>query len=230
MCCGAGGVFEVKRAEELLHAEFTAKWQERRALDPLLKEVLRTILERFIAHGSPVRFEEVAALLSEREPGEISAAITRLDEKDLILIQDGQVILAYPFAATPTSFQVVLPDGRERYAVCAIDALGVPAMLGQPVVIRSRCHHCQEPLELHVRPDGPVGSRDVMVWVGERGDIRQRAYTSICLTLNFFRSGEHLRSWLGTHPEVPGAAAVLEEAFKVGAKIFGEWLSDIAFR
>jgi hypothetical protein len=65
-----------------------------------------------------------------------------------------------------------------------------------------------------------------MVWVGERGDLRRKACTSICLTLNFFQSEEHLRSWREVHPEVLGAAATLPEAFKLGAKIFGELLRD----
>ena len=123
--------------------------------------------------------ETVAALLPERDPTQVYEALTRLDEKDLILVQDGTLMLAYPFAGTPTAFRVIMPDGRERYAVCAIDALGVAPMLGRPVTIRSHCHHCREPLEIHVRQDGPVGGGEVMVWVGERGDIRQKACTSL---------------------------------------------------
>jgi len=220
-------LFEVKRADELLDAEFLAKWQERRAIGPFVRTVHGKILERFVANGGPVKVEEVAGILPGHDPGEVADAIARLDEKDLILAHDEQIILAYPFSGTPTAFLLVFQDGRERYAVCAIDALGVPAMLGQPVVIRSHCHHCHEPLEIRVRPDGPVGSAEIMVWVGERGDIRQKACTTICRTLNFFWSAEHLRNWREAHPEVPGAAAVLEEAFKVAAKIFGELLRDI---
>ncbi len=220
-------LLEVKRADELLDAEFIAKWQDRRAIGPFARTVHGKILERFLATGGPVKVEEVAVVLPAHDPGEVADAIARLDEKDLILVDGGRVILAYPFSGTPTGFLVVLTDGSERYAVCAIDALGIPAMLGQPVVIRSHCHHCLEPLELHVRPEGPVGGGEVMVWVGERGDIRQKACSSICLTLNFFRSEAHLRLWRETHPESPGAAAVLEEAFKVGAKIFGELLHDM---
>lgn len=219
--------FEVKGAGELLDAEFTAKWQERRALDPLTRAVLRGILEGFVAGAGPVEVEAVPALFPEQGPSEVYDAIARLDEKDLILVQDGQVMLAYPFSGTPTAFKVVLPDSRERYAVCAIDALGVPAMLGHRVVIRSHCHHCREPIEIDAGPDGPVGGAEIMVWVGERGDLGKKACTSICLTLNFFRSEAHLRSWREAHPDVPGAAAILEEAFNVGAKIFGELLRDI---
>jgi len=170
--------FEVKGAAALLDAGFIAKWQERRALDPLARAVLRSVVERFIAQGGPVSIEAVPALLPGHASAEVSAAVARLDEKNLIFVEGGQVLVAYPFAAAPTAFTVVLPEGRERYAVCAIDALGVPAMLGAPVVIRSHCHHCREPLEIHSQPDGPAGAREIMVWVGQRGELRQKACTS----------------------------------------------------
>lgn len=171
--------FEVKGAAELLDTEFIAKWQDRRELDPLARTVLRTILERFITSGDPVSVEAVAALLPEHDPAEVHEAIAQLDEKDLIGVLNGRVMLAYPFAGTPTAFEVVLPDGRERYAVCAIDALGIPAMLSQPVAIHSHCHHCREPLKIQASPDRPIGGRETMVWVGERGDLREKAYTSL---------------------------------------------------
>jgi len=173
-----GRPFEVKEAAELLDSGFLAKWQERRALDPLARTTLRTILQQVVASGRPMKVEELAALLPAHDPGEVSDAMARLDEKDLIVVLEEQVIVAYPLAGIPTAFTVILPDGFERYAVCAIDALGVPAMLGQPAAIRSHCHHCREPLEIHAGPDGPIGGAEVMVWVGERGEPRSKSYTS----------------------------------------------------
>lgn len=220
--------FEIKSADELLDAEFIAKWQDRKAIDPLSREVLRVILDRFVVEGGPLGIEAFSRHLQGRALDEIREAVARLDQKDLILVQDGKVVLAYPFAGSPTAFRVSLSDGRERYAVCAIDALGISPMLGQPVRVRSYCHHCGEGLQVDVRPDGPVGGAGIMVWVGERGDLRQKACSTICLTLNFFRSEAHLRSWHEAHPGVPGVAAVVGEAFKIGAKIFGELLRGSA--
>ncbi len=74
--------------------------------------------------------------------------------------------------ASRAIFLVAYPGSRERYAVCAIDALGIPAMLGAPVTISSRCHHCGEPLEIRVRPDGSSDGSETTVWVGERRDIK----------------------------------------------------------
>jgi len=53
-------------------------------------------------------------------------------------------------------------------------------MLGQRVRIRSRCHHCGEPLELGVEPAGSgLEAEGVMVWVGKQGDGERRASTSL---------------------------------------------------
>lgn len=173
-----GRFFEVKGAAELLDSGFFTKWQERRALDALSRTVLRTILEQFVRSGDSVNVDELATLLPAQPRAEVDAAVARLDEKDLIAVREGQVIVAYPFAGFPTAFTVVFPEGGERYAVCAIDALGIPAMLGQPVAIHSHCHHCREPIEIHAGPAGPLKGADIMVWVGERREFGTRSYTS----------------------------------------------------
>ena len=52
-------------------------------------------------------------------------------------------------------------------------------MLGQPVTVRTRCHHCDERFELAVTPTGPAGDPGVMAWIGERGDLRGKACTAL---------------------------------------------------
>ena len=88
--------------------------------------------------------------------------------------------MAYPFSAAPTAFVVRLADDRERYACCAIDALGVAPMLGESVHVRSQCHHCGATLEFDVAPTGPAADAEgVMVWVGVRGEGERRIATSL---------------------------------------------------
>ena len=157
-------------AELMADADFEARWRERESIGPAARAALRDILARFAADGGPV---DVARLPHSPE------VVAELDARDLAYVQDGRVILAYPWSGTPTAFAMRLGGGRERWACCAIDALGIAAMLGEPVQVRSRCHHWDEPLTLDVTPDGPVSATDVFAWVGTREDLRGKACTAL---------------------------------------------------
>ena len=90
------------------------------------------------------------------------------------------VDIAYPFSALPTAFVVRLPEGGERYACCATDALGIAPMVGQRIEILSRCHHCGTALEFSATADGPAPeAAGVMLWVGERTEEGCKAADSL---------------------------------------------------
>jgi hypothetical protein len=162
--------FPLKTAAELMDSTFLAKWTERGALSASARAALGEILDRFAAEGGPV---DVTTL---RAPG---AAVDELDARDLVYASGGQVVLAYPWSGTPTAFVAVLPDGRQRWACCALDALGIAALLRQPVTVRAACHHCDEPIRLELTPDGTVADPGVLAWIGERGDLRGKACTAL---------------------------------------------------
>jgi hypothetical protein len=168
---------DIKTANELVDRELEARWTERRQGPQA--EVLRWILRAFAERGGPIPVSEVEAAFLEWPPTTVRDELAALDEKDLILLAEHEIPLAYPFSATPTPFLVRLADGQERFACCATDALGIAAMLGARILIRSRCHHCGEPLELAVDPTGPLDAREVMVWVGKREEGERRACTSL---------------------------------------------------
>ena len=159
----------VATAAERMDAEFRAKWEDRAGIGPAARAALREIHARFVGDGGTIPVASVG------DP----AAVAELDARDLVYASDGRVVLAYPWSGTPTAFVVVLPGGRERWACCAIDALGIAPLLGEPVTVRARCHHCDEPIELAVRPDGPLGGDGLVAWVGDRGDLRGKACTAL---------------------------------------------------
>lgn len=168
-------MLEIKTAEELVDSELEARWAARRA-DRLLRHILRVFLQR----GGPISAEEIASGFLDRSPDSVFASLAELDEKDLIWLREGRVDLAYPFSAAPTAFVVRLGDGRERYACCAIDALGVAPMLGQSVRVASQCHHCGEPIEFGVDPGGPGREADrLMVSVAKRTPGERRICRSL---------------------------------------------------
>ena len=168
---------QTKTAAELVDPELEARWTTRRAARET--EILQAILRAFVERLDPIVVEEFIRAFPDRAPDETRAALARLDEDDLIQLRDGRVDLAYPFSTTPTSFVVNLSGRGDRYVCCAIDALGVAPMLGESVQIRSRCHHCGEPLEFSADPFGPgPGAEGIMMWAGKRCDGEQRALTS----------------------------------------------------
>ena len=158
--------FEIRTAEEFAARDLQSLWLARRAARE--RPEFRRVLQLFVERGGPVLIDE------------ISQALVALDDEDLIRIRDGKVDVAYPFTASPTSFVVRLPDGQDRFACCAVDALGIAPMIGQPVEIGSRCHHCGAPLDLTSTPEGPrpAGSA-VMLWIGQRADDRCKIADSL---------------------------------------------------
>ncbi|MEP6993325.1 MAG: organomercurial lyase [Acidobacteriota bacterium] len=79
-------------------------------------------------------------------------------QRVLVLEEDGASIrMAPPFSGVATQHVAVV--GAQRYfANCAWDAMGIPAALGQPASIESRCEQSGQPLRLFVGRDGPEPS------------------------------------------------------------------------
>ncbi len=76
----------------------------------------------------------------------------------LVLEADGSSIrMAPPFSGVPTQ-HAVESNGIRYFANCAWDALGIPAALGRPAVVHSRCEASGEPLRLEVESQGPEPS------------------------------------------------------------------------
>ena len=169
---------EIKTAEELVDPVLEARWVAPR--EARLADVLQAILRAFRDRGGPVSLDAITGALTGLIPEVVRETLVALDAEDLIQLRGDRVEIAYPFSAIPTAFTVQFAGGAERYACCAIDALGMAPMLGEPVHIASHCHHCQAHLALTVGPDGVgPGSEEVMVWVGSRAEGQCRIATSL---------------------------------------------------
>ena len=170
---------EVATAAQLIALDVEGRGAIRRAARE--SELLRRVFRAFVDSTHPVLVEDIAPSFPDLAPEKVFDDLARLDKDDLIRIRDGRVDLAYPFSAAPTPFVVDLGRGSgHRYVCCAIDALGLAPMLGEPVRVRSRCHHCAMPLEISVTPSGPgLGAAGLMVWVGQHAEDERRACDSL---------------------------------------------------
>lgn len=195
-------------------------------LRPQEDEVRKAILRAFAAEGKAPSMRELAHRLGlPIEP--VIAACRTLAAHDLIVWKDDtrHILSAYPFSGVPTAHQVLLAEHTTCYAMCAIDALGIPFMLGQAARVRSACFFCHTPVTVDI--DGGVLHRahpaTIVVWDSDRdgscvAEVR-------CPLMNFFCHEEHLRQWQATAPQEQGTRLSLAAALDLGKAAFGALLA-----
>jgi hypothetical protein len=79
----------------------------------------RRIFESFAATGAP---PDVS--------GDDREALAELERRHVVVVRDGRIHMAHPFAGHRDGARVSVPDGREWWGNCAWDALGIVAALG----------------------------------------------------------------------------------------------------
>jgi DNA-binding transcriptional MerR regulator len=190
-----------------------------------LQAMHQAILRHFIEAGQAPTVAALTIILA-RSPVEIEPMLAELATK--CLYRDpatGEILAAYPFSARPTRHRLHLLNGQEVYAMCAIDALGVSAMLDQPVIIYSSCAHCGRPVSLEVQGErlGAVYPSSVVIWY-QAAEASCVPATAKCPGINFFCQEAHRVAWNKTHPDSKGHQLTVATALERGIKIFGHLL------
>ncbi len=198
----------------------------RRGLPKPLVELHRRILSCFASSSAPVPLDFL-----EREAASLGLQATEaaaaLAEVDLVHIdlEARSVTVAYPFSGRPTPHEVTLRDGTHRYAMCAIDALGVPPMLGVAATIRSVDPDTAQAVmvdvdesELHWEPEALV------VGIATTStDTCGPAAQSRCPDINFHLSRLSAETYWSARG-MQGTVLTLPEAARAGVLIFGDLL------
>lgn len=202
-----------------------ARWGARRtaALTPSERDFYQWILGRFGRDGRPSA--QALGKRAQRIGLDLERALETFAREDLVHVgADGEIGVAYPFSGQPTAHRVRFESGREVFAMCAIDALGIAPMLDEPIQIRSRDPHNGDEIRVEVAPDGSAASQPdtavVVVGCGRSG----ASFNACCPLLNFFTSSETADGWLSEHPRVDGRCISIEEAVEAGRLVFGEVL------
>jgi hypothetical protein len=166
--------------------------------------------------------------------------LARLHAEDFLRLEPGgQIRAAYPFSAVPTRHLVDIDGGSQAHAMCAIDALGVAAMLSTGVTISSTDPGTDEPVTVTVHADGKnaawqpsaaailTGRR---TWCGP-GDSTPGAWAAApaeevcCGSVNFFTSYANAAVWASAHPEVTGQVLGQAAALRLATRIFRNLLT-----
>ena len=192
-----------------------------RGLRAVHQAVLRSSVQTAVA-------PDISALARHAAPFQVSQVLGELADGDfLYLDQAGQITAAYPFSALRTPHQVRIASQATVFAMCAIDALGISAMTGHPVIIESADPSTGEPITVQV--DGATSSWDpatAVVYVGRTSDGCAGPSASVCCGyMNFFATGTAAAAWAATHPDITGSVLSQERALQLGIGIFGQLLS-----
>ena len=113
----------------------------------------------------------------------------------------------------------------EVYAMCALDALGMPFMLDTDGIIYSSCQQCSKELSIRVtkRAISAVVPDDIVV-VCATVPANCCAATDQCPYINFFCGAEHARLWQREHPQLTAQLLSLPEALEAGRAVFANLL------
>ena len=132
---------------------------------------VRSALLRIYAEVGRAPSLDALAARSEMDKSAVSSLLDTLSKHDLVLLDGERIVGAYPFTDGDSGHRVKL-DGRSVNAMCAVDALGIGAMLDCDVAIESRCRHCGSPIRITTRTQGralaAVGPQTAVVWLSGR--------------------------------------------------------------
>lgn len=189
------------------------------------RQVHLAVLAAFARTGrAPARGE--LERLARGQGADPAAVRAELAGRDVIAFgADGQIRAAYPFSPAPTPIQVTWDGGPAAYAMCAIDALGVSAMLGRPVTITAAEPGTGRLVTVHAnRSQARWDPADAVMFAGATGDDCCPSADRSCGYINFFTSAQAALDWADRHPAITGTVLDQAQALHQGAAEFGAFM------
>ena len=200
---------------------------ERQACIPTpLRDLHRAILRQFLQTGTPPTAAWITGTATAL--GLDGAALADLEAADLVRTADGIVTVAYPFSGTPTRQRVELDGFPAVYAMCAIDALGIPVMAGKDGQITATDPHDDAPVQVSVQGRTwtwtPPGA--VVVYGRTTGcGTDCGSWEMMCPHTTFHGSRDSAQAYLAARPGIDGEILGQQAAIDLGRRIFGPLLS-----
>jgi alkylmercury lyase-like protein len=191
------------------------RWND---LPPAHRRQHGAILQGYLQSGKPPLTADMSG-----------PALEDLSQRDLIVLDDGDVVGAYPFTSRPSRHSVEIA-GREIAAMCAIDALGAGAMARRNAKVRSGCAHCDTPVEIDITGNGlaigRVRPKNARIWAGVT-PVSGCAADSQCQSMLLFCDNQHLEAWRSRNaPQGEGYCLAPAQALQLGAAIFRPFLTE----
>jgi len=191
-------------------------------------EILKYIFQTILKFGrTPTTTEMKLAL--KKSDGNIIRTLNELEKKDILLREKGtqEIVSIYPLSLKPTEHQILLENGKRLFAICAVDALGMPIMFDRDIKIVSQCEKCKQKITIEIK-NGKiewVSHPNIMIWSPDH-QIAPAAEVC-CPSVNFFCCKEHLEEWTKENPDLNGKISEIKQAFpriEQCWKVYGETL------
>ncbi len=189
----------------------------------------RVVLRSFLDKGRPPTLGELRPAARQLGIG-LERLLAELVVHDVIQrAADGAIQVAYPFSSVPTPHRVEIDGLPPVFAMCAIDALGLPFMVRRPATI-----HTQDPTD---------ATRITIAVEPASGEQRWRPATAVvlanecseepvikaecsCPFINAFASPDTAESWRTEHPELVVKLLTQGQALAEARTIFGALLEE----
>jgi hypothetical protein len=125
------------------------------AFDSIVRETIAASIRR---RGAVPTIAQVASDIGSDAPT-VGASFDRMIAAHVFIPRrESSEIYSYnPFCVEPTDFRV-RSDGREWWALCGWDALGIPAALGAAGTVETSCADCGDRIVIDVDRDGTAVS------------------------------------------------------------------------
>ena len=203
----------------------TDRPQRATALPAPIRAVHQGVLRHFAGTGIAPTSTDLAEIATHAGVDAV-VALRRLAEDDFVAVDhEGRLVAAYPFSPTPTD-HVVEVGGVRVYAMCAIDALGIPAMLERDATITSIDPRTGQPVAVTVAGGVAVFDPAEAVVVYAASGSSGRSVDTCCSTINFFANPTSAQAWIGAHPGLTATILDQDSALALGRDIFGPLLAD----
>jgi Alkylmercury lyase len=156
------------------------------------------------------------------------AALAALAAADLVHTDPATGTIAYPFSGRPTPFRVELAGGPAVFAMCAVDALGIPQMLGRDGRISSVDPTSGQPITVEVHAGAWRFQPATTVVLSGRtadGDACDTAAEWCCPYINFHTDPEAADTYRRAHPGMTAMLLDQAEAVTAAGRAFGSLLN-----
>jgi hypothetical protein len=189
------------------------------------RAVQQVVLRSFATTGAPPQPQQLMDT-ARRYGSDIDQVLADSAAGDYLAFDGGGAIrAAYPFSGVPTVHRVHIDGGADVHAMCAIDALGIAAMLSRDVRIDSIDPHTGSPVTVTItggHADWYPSS--AVVFAGARGEGGPSVDTC-CSYLNFHTDRASAVAWAAAHPHIEGTILDQSSAWALGQATFGPILT-----